>query len=280
MTTENPANSAFARRTKTALLIMWGLMIFTVLSTFFCYWLIDDPWAMYERVPFGSLAGGTYWALTTLGTIGLVPIVWTFILLLDRKLSPRQDLLTNSLEKKGQSNPSQTPFYKDKFRVIMLISLIFVSLPWILALFGVFIDDIPGLRFFMSKEAIPWEDNLPAVHLGMHHGYTGFYLCMFVVLVSYSINAINTQKLRTFWGLTCNIVLFFGIYSVAQDFMNEQFYNYFRLSGMDLPFLNLIPFDFGDYRMFLVLIIIIFLGSLSYLYIWRKQIELNPNYKL
>jgi hypothetical protein len=274
---ETLEGTAFARRTKAALLIMWGLMIFTVLSTFFCYWLIDDPWAMYERVPFGSLAGGTYWALTTLGTIGLVPIVWTFILLLDRKISPRQDPITNSLEKENQPNPGQTPFYKDKFRVIMLISLIFVSLPWILALFGVFIDDIPGLRFFMSKEAIPWEDNLPAVHLGMHHGYTGFYLCMFVVLMSYSINSIKTQKLRTIWGLICNIVLVFGIYSVAQDFMNEQFYNYFRLNGTNLPLLNLIPFEFGDYRMFIVLFIIIALGILSYFCVWRKRIEFDSN---
>jgi hypothetical protein len=270
-------NSRASRHFKFPLLIMWGLMIFTVLSTFFCYWLIDDPWAMYERVPFGSLTGGIYWALTTLGTIGLVPIVWTFVLLLDHKISPREDPITDSLEKKGQPTPGQTPFYKDKFRVIMLISLIFISLPWILALFGVFIDDIPGLRFFMSKEAIPWEDNLPAVHLGMHHGYTGFYLCIFVFLVSYSINAIKTQKLRTFWGLTCNIVLFFGIYSVAQDFMNEQFYNFFRLNGTNLPFLNLIPFDFGDYRMIIVLLIIIILGVVCYLYIWRKHIEFDSN---
>ncbi len=230
---------------------------------------------MYEREPIGSIRAGLHWSLEFLSTFGLIPILWTIIILIDYRLNsagksenaPQKEINFN--QKLGK------PFYKDKFRVITTVILIFVSLPWIFALVGVFIGDILGLNFFMSKQAIPWEDNLPAVHLGMHHGFAGFFLCASVILISYNINWIKNRSLKKFWGILFNIVLFLGIYFVIQDFMNEQFYNFFRLNGINLPFLNLIPFELNDFRMYIVLGVLIILGVLSYQYIWRKRIEIS-----
>jgi len=248
-------------------------MIFTVLATFFCYWLINDSWAMYEREPIGSVDAGLHWSLEFFSTFGLIPILWTIILLIDHRIGSAKESEFTHQRDLNLSQKMTKPFYKDKFRMIAIIILIFVSLPWIFALVGVFVGDIPGLNFFMSNQAIPWEDNLPAVHLGMHHGFAGFFLCASVILISYNINWIRNQSLKKFWGILFNIVLILGIYFITQDFMNEQFYNFFRLNGIDLPFLNLIPFELSDFRMYIVLAIIILSGVLSYFYIWRKRIE-------
>jgi hypothetical protein len=254
---------------------MWVLLIFTILATFLCYWLNSDSWAMYEREPIGSIGAGLHWSLEFLTTFGLIPILWTIIILIDHRIASSTESETTRQLEVNLNQKLAKPFYKDKFRMIATIILVFVSLPWIFALIGVFIGDIPGLNFFMSKQVIPWEDNLPAVHLGMHHGFAGFFLCVSVILISYNINWIKNKNLKKFWGILFNIVLFLGIYFVLQDFMNEQFYNFFRLNGIDLPILNLIPFEPSDFRMYIVLVVIIITGILSYQYIWKNYIEIH-----
>ena len=231
---------------------------------------------MYMQEPIGSIEAGFYWSIDFLSTYGLIPIIWTIMLLIDHKMHSSAGLETAQQAEMNLDQKLIKPFYKNKFRMITNLIIVFVSLPWILALAGVFIGDIPGLSFFMSKQTIPWEANLPAVHLGMHHGFAGFFLCASAILVSYNINWIRNKNLKKFWGIIFNIVLFLGIYFVLQDFMNEQFYNFFRLNGIDLPFLNLIPFELNDSRMYIVLGIIVVLGILSYFYIWRKRIEIYP----
>jgi hypothetical protein len=248
-------------------------MIFTILATFFCYWLNTNSWAMYNREPIGSIGAGLQWSFEFFITYGLIPIIWTLIIFIDHKIDSSTELEIRHQNEMNLNPKLKKPFYKDKFRLIATLILIFVSLPWIFALAGVFIGDIPGLSFFMSKQAIPWEANLPAVHLGMHHGFAGFFLCASVILVSYNINWIRNKNLKKFWGIIFNIALFLGIYFVLQDFMNEQFYNFFRLNGINLSFLNLIPFETSDFRMYIVLGVIVVLGILSYFYIWRKRIE-------
>ncbi|MHA1270888.1 MAG: hypothetical protein ACTSPY_13930 [Candidatus Helarchaeota archaeon] len=267
------SNHITPKRYKIALLLMWLLMFFTITATFFCYWLIDDDWAMIMHLPYGTIIAGAQWAFEILITLGMIPILFTIILLIDHKI---YSIKSKHNQVRGDvSEIELTPFYKDKFRIIMTICLIFVSLPWIFALIGIFIGDIPGLNFFMSKQPIPWENNYPAVHLGMHHGYHGFYICVCVLLISYCINWIKNRKIKTFTGLMFNMVLIFGIYSIAQDFMNEQFYNYFRLNGINLPILNLVPLDLDDFRIYLVIAGIVIIGILTYKYIWKKYIEFN-----
>lgn len=269
----NGSTQQFTHHYKIALFLMWLLVIFIVISTFFCHWLINDVWAMYGQEPIGSIEAGLYWSLDFFSTFGLIPIIWTIILLIDHKMISTLESEATRRSKEKINQKLTNPFYKDKFRMIATILLLFVSLPWIFAIMGVFIGNIPGLNFFMSKQSIPWEKNFPAVHLGMHHGFQGFFLCLTVILISYNINRVRNNNLKKFWGIIINIILMLGIYFVIQDFMNEQFYNFFRLNGIDLPFLNLIPLEISDFRIYFVITAIIILGILSYFYIWRKRIE-------
>ncbi|MHA1832136.1 MAG: hypothetical protein ACTSWR_11440 [Candidatus Helarchaeota archaeon] len=262
------------KRYKVAVILMWIFMLFSVISTFFCYWLINDDWAMIGHLPYGTINAGFQWALDTLDTLGLLPIIFTVILIIDHIIFNKK-FSTKYKENYRIGQKVIKPYYNDKFRIISTICLTFVSLPWIFALIGIFIGDIPGLNFFMSKQQIPWENNYPAVHLGMHHGYQGFYICISIVLISYCINWIRIKKIKSFVGIMSNMVLYLGIYSVVQDFMNEQFYNSFRLNGIDLPILNLIPFDLDDPRIYIVIAGIIIAGILTYFFVWKKKIEIN-----
>jgi hypothetical protein len=263
--------SSTSQRYKIALLLMWLLLLYTLLGAFFTYWLVNDGWALFGKEPRGTIQAGFTQSLNFLSTWGLLPIIWTLLIIIDQKVIP---YFRDSKQNDEGQNPNPIPIYKDTYRIILFIILLFISLPWIFAVIGVFIGDIPIFSFFMSRQPIYWESNYPAVHLGLHHGYDGFYLCALVVLASYTINWIRTKPLKTFMGVACSIGVYYGAYSVAQDFLNEQFYKYFRLNGMDIPFLRPLPYGFSEPIMWAILACMVVLGILTYLFIWRKRVEL------
>jgi hypothetical protein len=269
-----PLSSPTPKRFKIALLLMWLLLLYTLLGTFFCYWLINDGWTLFGAEPRGSIQAGFYQALNFLSTWGLIPIIWTTLLITDQKLvscfrDRRRETASQNLDP-----IMQRPLYKDTFRIMLSGILFFMSLPWLSAVIGIFIGDIPIFNFFMSTQPIYWESNYPAVHLGLHHGYNGFYICALVVLASYTINWIRTKRLKTFMGVVCSIGVYYGAYTLAEDFLNEQFYKYFRLSGIELPFLRALPYGFSEPIFYGVLSVMVVLGILTYLFIWKKRVEL------
>lgn len=256
---------------------MWLLLLYTLLGIFFTYWLINDGWALFGKEPRGTIQAGFTLSLNFLVTWGLLPIIWTLLLIIDKKVVPYFRASKNTDERQAVNPILQRPIYKDTYRIILSIILIFISLPWIFAVIGVFIGDIPIFSFFMSRQPIPWESGFPAVHLGLHHGYDGFYVCALIVLASYTINWIRTKPLKILMGIACSIGAFYAAYLVAQDFLNEQFYKYYRLNGMDIPFLRPLPLpsNFSDPITYIILSVIMVLGILTYIFTWKKRVEFS-----
>jgi hypothetical protein len=111
---------------------------------------------------------------------------------------------------------------RDRFGLVLAIALTAISLPWILADLGVYVDDFPLLgRIFMSTEN-PEGETLRAVHLGHHHGLDGL---LFVVtsltlgrLVRTDIASRMASVLRGYFGLMFS----YGLLNLAEDAWLEQ----------------------------------------------------------
>jgi membrane protease YdiL (CAAX protease family) len=158
------------------------LVVYIVLIDFIIY-STTSPYHLYDYELGGTLEGGITKSLTALLTYGLIIGTATIFIFLDEYLGKGKEI-------KPKSKKSTV-----WFRLIMLGILTFISLPWIFALNGIYISDIPGFNLlFLAREPGigPYisekEKIFPAVHLGEHHGLSGFMLILFSigrVLISY-----------------------------------------------------------------------------------------------
>jgi hypothetical protein len=100
--------------------------------------------------------------------------------------------------------------------------LVILSLPLILAEFGIYIDDVPLLgRLFFSKET-PAGQELHAVHLGHHHGLDGTVFALTALALLRPFGQLAAGWLR---GVLATVVALFFVYGVAnafEDFWGEQ----------------------------------------------------------
>jgi hypothetical protein len=101
-------------------------------------------------------------------------------------------------------------------------ALILLSLPLLLAEFGVYIGDIPLLgRIFMSKE-IPDGHELPAVHLGHHHGLDGTLFALTGLVLLRPFAQLVTGRLRGTLAVVIALFLVYGVANAFEDFWGEQ----------------------------------------------------------
>jgi hypothetical protein len=110
----------------------------------------------------------------------------------------------------------------DRARTVAVVVLVALALPWILALIGVYVGDLPLVgSWFMSKEMVG-SDTLPAVHLGDHHGFTGVLFAVSAIILSRVLPSIATRWLRRLLAGFVSLMLVYGLTNAAQDFWGEQ----------------------------------------------------------
>lgn len=135
---------------------------------------------------------------------------------------------------------------EDILRLIIILTLTFIALPWIAALFG-----IEKILFFER------------IHVGEQHGYYGYLLILFALLntkiIKYNKDSIAREII--IFGFT-----FFGVYGAGlliDDFLIEQL-------NLDINFY--IPFyeGFDLFTIFIQLFIILLVSLVIYYVFWRK----------
>ena len=112
--------------------------------------------------------------------------------------------------------------WRDRFGIALVAVLTVVSLPWILADLGIYMDDIPLLDPVVMSEEIPEGATLRAVHLGHHHGLDGllFVATSLILgrLVRRDIASRMASVLRGYFGLMFS----YGLFNLVEDAWLEQ----------------------------------------------------------
>ena len=114
--------------------------------------------------------------------------------------------------------------------------LLAVSLPWIAALFGFYLDGP-----FFSSAIVPelGHPNLAAVHLGLHHGFDGALLATAALLLSRVVRQLRPGGRRYWLAVYLSLMLVYGLANVASDAWHEQLYKRdwvgFKLPDVTVP---------------------------------------------
>ncbi len=110
--------------------------------------------------------------------------------------------------------------------IAVYLGLCFLSSPWILALVGVYVSDVPLLSsIFLGRQPFPVGSSLASVHLGQHHGWDGFALITMAFLIGRLLShprKLANVKARSVAAGGSVYLATFGAIAWAEDFLNEQ----------------------------------------------------------
>jgi hypothetical protein len=110
----------------------------------------------------------------------------------------------------------------DGLRVDVAIVAVLVSLPWIFAELGFYLDGVPLLgRLFETGEYRARGAEV-AVHHGHHHGLDGLLLLLTALLLSRVVPSIRARGLRVLLAAYLALMTAYGIGNMANDFWTEQ----------------------------------------------------------
>lgn len=115
------------------------------------------------------------------------------------------------------------PRFETYVRFALLAVIAFLSLPWVFAELGFYIESVPGLgSVFVSEEFLPPGASLAAVHYGHHHGFDGAIFAVSALILVPSAVAIRKGALRHA-GIGLVALLFaYGVMNMLQDLWTEQ----------------------------------------------------------
>jgi hypothetical protein len=130
--------------------------------------------------------------------------------------TPRDSPLGGTVPSEGQS----LGMAGDRARIVVVLVLAFLALPWIFAEVGFYIGDVPGLAsIFRSKQVF---EGHASVHLGEHHGLQGLLLVVTALLLSRELPRMHPTGLRTALAAYLSLMIPYGIGNMANDGWNEQ----------------------------------------------------------
>jgi hypothetical protein len=127
----------------------------------------------------------------------------------------------------------------DAWRIGLGVVLLAVSLPWIAALLGFYLDGP-----YFSSAIVPerGHPDLAAVHLGLHHGLDGAVLAAAALLLSRVVRQLEPGARRTWLAAYLSLMLVYGLANVANDAWHEQLYKRdwvgFKLPDVTVPEFN------------------------------------------
>ena len=109
----------------------------------------------------------------------------------------------------------------DAARIVVGLALVIVSLPWLAALAGFYLDGP-----YFSSTAVPeaGHPNLAAVHLGLHHGLDGALLAATALVLSRVAGQLDPGPSRSWLAVYLSLMLVYGLANVVNDAWNEQLF--------------------------------------------------------
>jgi hypothetical protein len=115
----------------------------------------------------------------------------------------------------------------DRARVLVAAVVACISLPWIAAELGFFLDGVPLLGRLFQTGAHPHAVRglppfPPAVHHGHHHGMDGLLLVATVLLLSRVLPRMRLRGLRAALAAYLALMFCYGVGNIANDFWLEQ----------------------------------------------------------
>ena len=109
----------------------------------------------------------------------------------------------------------------DAGRIAVAALLVAVSLPWIAAVLGFYLD---GPFFSSAIVPEPGHPNLAAVHLGLHHGLDGAVLAASALLLSRVVPQLGPGSRRSWLAVYLSVMLVYGLANVVNDAWHEQLF--------------------------------------------------------
>jgi hypothetical protein len=124
-----------------------------------------------------------------------------------------------------RAEPPRAPLewtIRDKAGLGIIALLLVVSLPWILADIGVYIDDVPILGRTFIASAVPDGATLAAVHLGHHHGLDGFLFVTSALVLGRVLRTLSSRHLTSAIRAYLAFMFGYGLANLANDAWLEQ----------------------------------------------------------
>jgi hypothetical protein len=110
----------------------------------------------------------------------------------------------------------------DGFRDVVGTLAVLVSLPWIFAELGFFLDGVPLLGRVFETGGSRTRGAEVAVHHGHHHGLDGLLLLLAAILLSRAVPDIRGRGLRLLLAAYLSLMAAYGLGNMANDFWTEQ----------------------------------------------------------
>jgi hypothetical protein len=159
----------------------------------------------------------------------------------------------------------------DRLRVLAVVVLVLIALPWIVADLGFLIGRLPLLgSIYYSDE---WYAGFGharfghAVHPGDHHGMVGALLVVSVLLLSRTRSFLPSRLCAPI-GVYLAIVLFYGLANIANDFWLEQIVKrgvtHWQFPSMTVPAPN-VPW-----------LILLVVAAATYAFVFRRTPRTGP----
>jgi len=119
--------------------------------------------------------------------------------------------------------PSRTALdWRGKLSVAVTIVFTIISLPWIVAELGFYIDKLPLIgRLFIASEVPPGETHA-AVHLGHHHGFDGLLFVISALTLGHVTRNRFEGGLATAVSGLLALMFTYGCFNLANDAWLEQ----------------------------------------------------------
>jgi hypothetical protein len=129
-------------------------------------------------------------------------------------------LTVAALRRGGLGNPAPGGGL-DAARLALGAIVLVVSLPWLAALLGFYLD---GPYFSSPIVQEPGHPDLAAVHLGLHHGLDGALVATAALLLSRLLSQLEPGGRRSWLVVYLSLMLVYGLANVVQDAWLEQLY--------------------------------------------------------
>ena len=230
--------------------LCWAIAFFDGIACFIVY-SVASPYDLY--LPDQSALEKGIRGFLYVGTIALIA---TVVMLGDRIIARKH---VRDQQFASEFTPPLFHFKKRNIvRVIGIAVILFFALPWVFALVGIYISDIPGLGLiFLSRDVY---HGLPAVHLGSHHGTWAYQFGILAIIFTVALDSPYYIKNKLSRTLIVGTIIFLAGYAIVnglEDGLNEQILK----RGIDLLLYNVIKAIYsntlGFYSVLAVIIIVV-----------------------